>query len=308
MVFKNYPYFLAIVENGGITKAAEALYISQPSLSKYLHRLENNLGQELFDRSTIPFQLSPAGKCYYEYVKKVWALDKQLHDDFSKFQSDESGELTVGIPHWRSSIILPVAMPIFQQRYPLVQLKVLEGSSRTLERALMQKKVDVCLMNLPPIHNRQTISEVLMNERLLLVGNRNHPIVAKALAEDPPRQGEYQNMDISFLEREQFVWQTPEQNLRIIVEQIFDEHHVVPKSTFETANMVTAINIVSNSMAFTIMPEAGAKVPFLPKDIALFSIGHPEYVWTFNAVYRKDMESMRCVRYFLDILKTMYVG
>lgn len=172
----------------------------------------------------------------------------------------------------------------------------------------MQKKVDVCLMNLPPIHNRQTISEVLMNERLLLVGNRNHPIVAKALAEDPPRQGEYQNMDISFLEGEQFVWQTPEQNLRIIVEQIFDEHHVVPKSTFETANMVTAINIVSNSMAFTIMPEAGAKVPFLPKDIALFSIGHPEYVWTFNAVYRKDMESMRCVRYFLDILKTMYVG
>ena len=57
MVLHNYEYFVAIVDEGSLTKAAEHLYVSQPSLSQYLKRLEANLGVELFDRSASPLRL-----------------------------------------------------------------------------------------------------------------------------------------------------------------------------------------------------------------------------------------------------------
>ena len=71
MVFKNYEYFIAIVESGSLTKAAEKLYVSQPSLSQYVKRLESSLGVELFDRTASPLRLTYTGERYYEYVKQV---------------------------------------------------------------------------------------------------------------------------------------------------------------------------------------------------------------------------------------------
>ena len=62
MVFKNFEYFIAIAEEGSISKAAERLYISQPSLSKYLKRLEENFGEELFCRESYPLKLTKAGE------------------------------------------------------------------------------------------------------------------------------------------------------------------------------------------------------------------------------------------------------
>ena len=65
MVLHNYEYFVAIVDEGSLTKAAEHLYVSQPSLSQYLKRLEASLGVELFDRSTSPLRLTYTGERYY---------------------------------------------------------------------------------------------------------------------------------------------------------------------------------------------------------------------------------------------------
>ena len=86
MYFKNYKYFLAIVEYGGVTRAAEALFLSQPSLSKYLRRLEQNLGIELFDHSSSPLKLTYAGQRYYEYIKRFESLERQFDDELGSIR------------------------------------------------------------------------------------------------------------------------------------------------------------------------------------------------------------------------------
>ena len=71
LYLNNFEYFLKIVETRSITKAAEGLYISQPSLSKYLKRLENSIGAQLFLRDSYPLKLSQIGEEYlawFEYV------------------------------------------------------------------------------------------------------------------------------------------------------------------------------------------------------------------------------------------------
>ena len=82
MVLHNYEYFVAIVDEGSLTKAAEHLYVSQPSLSQYLKRLEANLGVELFDRSASPLRLTYTGERYYQYVLQMMKLDENIRREF----------------------------------------------------------------------------------------------------------------------------------------------------------------------------------------------------------------------------------
>ena len=181
MYFKNYKYFLAIVEYGGVTRAAEALFLSQPSLSKYLRRLEQNLGIELFDHSSSPLKLTYAGQRYYEYIKRFESLERQFDDELGSIRDDDSGETRMGIAQWRGSILLPTLIPRFHEVYPHVEINIVEGRAMQIETALVQGRVDLCLMNLPSHFPAQTNQEILWNEKCLLVGNRNHSVIQKAL-------------------------------------------------------------------------------------------------------------------------------
>lgn len=97
MVFRNYEYFAAIVEAGSLTRAAEQLYISQPSLSQYVKRLEANLGVELFDRSTSPLRLTYTGERYYQYVLQLMKLDENVRREFQDIKNQTSGRLRLGV-------------------------------------------------------------------------------------------------------------------------------------------------------------------------------------------------------------------
>ena len=308
MYFKNYHYFLAIVDNGGLSRAAEVLYLSQPSLSKYVGKLEEELGVQLFDHSSSPLRLTYAGQRYYNYAKRIQSLDRQFEDELSSLRNDESGQIRIGIAQWRGSILLPTLIPAFQARYPHFRIEVLEGRAKQIEAALVQGQVDLCLMNLPSHYPNQTIQQIIWNERMLLVGNRKHPVVAKAIAQLPVGADGYRQIDIRFLENEHFISLKPGQNMTVATEQLFAAHSVTPKSTWSTENISTALNMVSRGMGFTMMPEAGARIPFLPEDLEFFSVSHAEQLFSFAAVYRKDFVPSRQIQTLLELAREIYAA
>ena len=81
MFVKNPEYFLTIVKERSISKAAERLYLSQPYLSQYLAKLENTLGVTLLDRSHSPLTLTPAGEVFHAYLERHGYLNRQLVSD-----------------------------------------------------------------------------------------------------------------------------------------------------------------------------------------------------------------------------------
>lgn len=307
MYFKNYKYFLAIVDHGGVTRAAEALYLSQPSLSKYLNRIEKELGVELFDHSSSPMKLTYAGKRYYEYIKRFESFERQFEEELDGIRGNDVGELTIGIAQWRGAILLPTLIPKFHEIYPHVEINVVEGRAMQVEAALVQGRVDLCLMNLPSHYPAQTNQEILWNEKCLLVGNRAHPVVQEALRTIPISADGYRNIDIRFLENERFISLMPGQNMTLASERIFSSYNLTPESTWRTENMSTALNMVSTTMCFTMMPEAGARMQFLPDDLEYFSISHSEDLFAFAAVYRKDFVLNSWARTLMDLARQIYV-
>ena len=306
MFFKNYQYFLAIVEYGGLTRAAEALYISQPSLSKYLSRLEANLGVELFDHSASPLKLTYAGQRYYDYVKRLQLMEQRLTRELEDIRADESGEIHLGIAQWRGAILLPRLLPRFHKVYPRVDVTITEGRASQVEAALTQGKLDFCLMNLPSHYPNLTKQEILWNEKVLLVGNRAHPEVQRALEELPVGEDGYQRIDIAFLENEDFITLKPGQNMTVASEHLFGMYNLRPRSQWATENMYTAISMVSSTLAFTMMPEAGAQFGTLPENVAYFSIHHSHELFPFAAVYRKDTTPNKWIRTLIDLTQEVH--
>ena len=113
MFVKNPEYFLAIVKERSISKAADRLYLSQPYLSQYLAKLEPNLGVTLLDRSHTPLRLTPAGELFYAYLERQDYLDRQLESDLRTLQSQKPPQLHIGVSTWRGSILLPDILPRF---------------------------------------------------------------------------------------------------------------------------------------------------------------------------------------------------
>lgn len=306
MVFRNYEYFVSIVEAGSLTKAAERLYVSQPSLSQYLKRLETNLGVELFDRSTSPLRLTYTGERYYQYVLQLMKLDENVRREFQDIQNQISGRLRIGVALWRGACLLPDVFPIFHQQYPDIHIELTEGRSVQLESALMNDKIDLAVMNLPRTldYNKLTC-EIICEERILLAAPTRHPYVHDLLADCSSSEG-YPLAPLELLEHIPLILTKPGQNLTHEVRHMLGKNHIEPNILLETGNLTTAINLTAQGIACTFVPEEGAKVCQHPGAVTYFVTNSSDLVWDLAAVYRKDTYLPHLSRLFIEVMKQQF--
>lgn len=305
MLTGNEHYFLTIAECGSLTKAAEKLFISQPSLSKYVKNLESRLGIELFDHRTSPLRLTEAGLRYLEYIKEASRAEKNLLSEFDEMRSGVRGTVRVGIPVWRCSIIMPAVLPAMRKKHPSIDIEVFEGSSSVIENSLLNNETDICLVNMPTMTD-ELVCENIMQEKLLLCGNKNHPLVKKAVSEIAPDDNGYRPFDIKLLDGENVIMQYPGQNIARMVSTTFAKHEVTPGKMWKTQNITTALNMVSKDEWFTFIPEACAKSDLHPEGVVFFTVDKPALAWSFVAAYKKKTPLSRPARIFIDEVKAHF--
>ena len=117
-MFRNKDYILTIFEEGGFSKAAERLYISQPSLSASVKRIEDKISVPLFDRSTTPVSLTEAGREYIRYALEIEEKERDFERYISDYTKLLTGTVIVGGSSMFSSFILPLEIWDFNQKYP----------------------------------------------------------------------------------------------------------------------------------------------------------------------------------------------
>lgn len=304
MLFKNHEYFLMIVACGSLSKAADKLFLSQPSLSKYLSRLEKNLGIDLFSRKSYPLKLTYAGKLYHDYVNQVVDLEKQLLREFSMIRKDGHDSVSLGIGPWRGTCILPVLLPTLAEKHPGIDIRVLEGESDFLQNAILKNNVDFCITSLP-INYENLSYEIVLHEKVLLVGNNEHPLVKKMRGHW--KNGDlYPHLDILQLKTERFFVTTPGQNLARIIHDFFSRSDFRPKKILEIQNLTTAFSLVVQGMGFSFLPESALKIMSIPDNITFFTVGTPPLSWSLAAVYKKGVRVTKSVRLIIDILKELF--
>lgn len=300
MFVKNPDYFLTIVKERSISKAAERLYLSQPYLSQYLAKLEGSLGVVLLDRAHSPLKLTPAGELFHAYLERQSFLDRQLVSDLRDLQDRNRPVLHLGVSSWRGSILLPDVLPRFEEQYPNVQVVLHEAPVPRLGE--LASRIDFCVMQ-PPSDLEELTYEPVMRERVFLVGHRDHPLLQGMDSTwDDPRPFP----DLRLLERERLILLPPEWRLSKLLYNCFSVHNLEPQNLLITTNTTTAINLAAEKLGFAFLQESGvSRTPYLDR-LACFTVGEPPLVCPLAVVYQKNGFLSPAARALIDLIKEFY--
>lgn len=146
-MFQGMEYVYQVYLDKSFSKAAASLFISQPSLSANVKRVEKRIGSPIFDRSTKPLSLTECGKEYIRCVEEILAVEKGFSQFVHDFENLKTGSLTLGGSNLFSSWILPSLISEFAARYPNIRINLLEENTMQLTELLQKGTVDLILDN-----------------------------------------------------------------------------------------------------------------------------------------------------------------
>ncbi|MEO1784184.1 LysR family transcriptional regulator [Thermodesulfobium sp. 4217-1] len=149
MDLRQLSYFLAIAEEGNITKAAEKLHIAQPPLSQQLKLLEKELGVVLIERSTRKIQITNAGKLLQNRAKQILELAKKTSKELSDLKEGLQGTLSIGTISSAGETILPLKIRSYHENYPGIDFHIREGSSFEIIEMLKSGVVEIGIIRTP---------------------------------------------------------------------------------------------------------------------------------------------------------------
>lgn len=299
MDFRDLSYVLAIAKYQNITKAANALYITQPTLSKFLQSLEDQLGQKLFRKLGHRFILTYAGERYVAKAKEILELKKQLDQEMNDIIKNNNGALKIAFPAMRGTYMLPCTLPIFNQMYPNIKLDVLEECSSKLEEMLLNGETDLAFFNLP-VKSTNIDYEVIKHEEILVIMSVNHPLAHSGITLDNCK---FPWMDLHLLKDEPFIMQVPGQRTRDTVDQLCKKMDFTPVIKLETCNIPAAVQLAAKGYGCFFITETHLSHINQTEPIVCFSVGDPCTMVDFVAGFRKNSYLPYHAREYITVVR-----
>ena len=162
----------AIASEKSFTRAADILFVSQPSLSKQIKALENRLNISLINRENNTVSLTEAGKLFLDYAERILALCEE---------SCRALNLTVGASQTIGTYLMPRVLALFAQNYPQMNIKVQVDSTRIIAKNVMDKEIDIAVVggNVPEELQKNLEIEDFVNDELILIIPKSHPFALR---------------------------------------------------------------------------------------------------------------------------------
>lgn len=302
MDFRQLKYMLMVAEERSFSKAAQKLYIAQPSLSQYIQKLEQQLGVELFDRSTSPLRLTYAGELYVETAKRILDLNVQLSQQMEDIVDFKKGRLVIGLSTFRSAYIMPMLLPSFYEKFPGINVVLVEGTSPELYDLAVKGATDISIMTLP-INEEHFSYEPIMEEEILLALPPQHPSSEKFKA--PKKDQPLHKINLSCLREEPFILLKQNQKLHQISTYLCEQAGFKPKIILETESVEAAHAFATAGMGITFIPDTIASFNRFSEHPLYFSIEEFKATRTLVVAYRKGKYISKAAKEFINLAQTV---
>ncbi|MCI7310195.1 MAG: LysR family transcriptional regulator [Prevotella sp.] len=168
--------FYQVATHLSFTKASQALFISQPAISKHIQELEKEYNVRLFERLGSHIQLTKAGRLMLDHAHKILKDYQKLSNDMNALLQHPSGELRIGASTTISQYIVPELIAGFHRQFPHIRITMLSGNSRKIEAALAHDKIDIGMVE-GSIRQPQFKYTPFMDDELVGIVRHNHPFI-----------------------------------------------------------------------------------------------------------------------------------
>ena len=262
-MFQGMKYVYEVYKEKSFSKAAASLFISQPSLSANVKRIENRIGSPIFDRSTKPLQLTEVGEHYIQAIEKIMDIENNLENFIRDLGDLKTGTLNIGGSNFFSSWVLPSLIADFSQKFPNIQISLVEESSANLSLLLQAGKLDLMIDNC--ILDEQIFDHyVYQKEYLLLAVPKSYSVNTRLQEYQIPIETihdgsflspEVLSVPLNSFANEPFIILRSDNDTGKRALTICQENHFSPSIVFRLDQQMTAYNIACLGMGITFIGD-----------------------------------------------------
>ncbi|MEH7302717.1 LysR family transcriptional regulator [Neobacillus drentensis] len=292
MESRQLGYFLEVAKQLSFSKAAEQLNVTQPTLSKMVKNLEEELEVLLFDRTTKHMKLTDAGEIVFEEAQEIMRLMNDLSDKLSDKMKIKKGHIKIGLPPVIGSLFFPKLIREFRQYYPNIHISLEEEGAKKVEKMIEEGAVDFGVAVLP-VNKELFDSYPFVKSELKLIVDDGHPLA------------EVDTIPLKRLQNESFLFMREGFALHDRIREHCIQAGFNPNVIYESSQWDFITEMVANGNGVAILPEPLCR-KLDPSVIKTISIIEPQIPWDLAIIWRKNKYLSNATRELLQFIKSTF--
>jgi LysR family transcriptional regulator, transcription activator of glutamate synthase operon len=295
MELRQLRYLVALVDEQHFTRAAAREHIAQPALSQQIRRLEQEVGLALVERTTRRVTVTEAGRALVARARRILAEVDAATAEMQAFTGVRTGHVMVGTMHTMGPVDVSLALAVFHQRHPGVELTVREESSEELAEMLRDDVLDLAFLSVTERMESHGLGlHQLVSEELVVVLPQEHPLAG------------HREVRMAELAEEQFISYREGARLRELLEFAGRSAGFDPQVQLESNESERIRRLVARQMGVAILPRSDAERP--GADVAVASLIEPSLRRDITLACREDRRLAPAAVEFLELSKELFTS
>ncbi len=281
--------FYFAVKLGSFSAAADALFITQPAVTKQIQQLQAAHGIRLLNRFGKKMVLTDAGEALFGFADKIFQIEAQAEENLRDFQQRKSGRLRIHSSESFGGYYLPFVLNLFREKYPGIHVSVTIFPSELVIENTVRLENDLGFISYPLDHKKLITREVL-EDRLVLIAQPSHPFARKK-ALDPAR-----------LKGQPIIMHERGSASRNIVDEFIKKNNLTVSVRLELSNNEAITRAVEQDLGLSLISENVVREEVAGRKLKAIPIADPSLKRKFYVIYHKDKYLSQHLQVFLQMV------
>ena len=279
--------FYHVAKHRSFSQAAEALFLSQPSVSNQVKLLEDAYGLRLFERSGRTIRLTDAGGALYSYAEKIFALAKEADSVIEEIKGMEAGGIKISASNTLGAYYLPDIIDLFRRKHPRVEIQMDAGYTENVVESVLTFKSDLGMIGRSVTHPNIVVTP-LWEEELVLIVPPDHPFAR------------LRTIGISQLQDQPFIMSEKGSGVRAITEELLSGKGPSPRVVMELGENEAIKRAVASGLGITLISATVAKRELVAGLLRAVRLSGARIMRQFSIIYHKDKYLSHLIRAFME--------
>lgn len=281
--------FLSVAQEKSFSRAAAALHRTQPAVSQAIRRLEAELGEPLFDRSSKDGTLTAAGRVLLDFAQQMMNLRHHAHSAIRELRDLHHGKLTLGANEYTVMGLLPL-IPTFRARHPHIKIEVRRSLASRIPSQILGRDVEIGVVTFKP-SDSSIISLPVMTDEVSLIVAPDHPLAGR------------QTVSVRELGAETFIAHSVPSPYRERVVKTFEKYRTPLNISMEMPTLEAIKRMVENKMGVALVPRLTARTEIERGLLAGITVKEMRLERRLHLIYRKGAALSHAAKAFLRVAR-----
>jgi DNA-binding transcriptional LysR family regulator len=281
--------FLSVAREKSFSRAAESLHRTQPAVSQAIRRLESELGEPLFDRSSKDGTLTVAGRVLHDFAQQMLSLRGHAHAAIRELRDLHRGKLSLSANEYTVMGLLPL-IPIFRARHPHIKIEVKRSLASRIPSEILDRQVEIGVVSFKP--NDQSIKFVAVTgDELALIVPTSHPLAAK------------HTVSVRELGAESFIAHNVPSPYRERVIKTFEKYRTPLNISMEMPTLEAIKRLVEDGLGVALVPRLAAQLEIQRGQLAGLTVKEMRLERRLHLIYRRGATLSHAAKAFLRVAR-----